>query len=282
MKALNIGCGSRFHPDWTNLDLAPADPSIQAHDARQELPFGDDTFELVYHSHVLEHLTRRDGVAFLKECRRVLKPEGVLRVALPDLETIAREYLKALESALAGDASAAANHEWMTLELLDQSARYQSCGAILEYLSAPDLNNEDFVIERCGEEARLMLRELRKKRKATPTQKRTLWNRAIRFLSTPSLWKELLIKRLLGADYRNLEIGRFRQSGEVHLSMYDRFSLVSQLKTCGFEHITEQSATSSCAPNWNDFQLDADANGNAYKPDSLFMEAVKPPGSNRN
>jgi predicted SAM-dependent methyltransferase len=277
MTALNIGCGARFHPEWTNLDLAPADLSIRAHDARLGLPFKENTFDFVYHSHVLEHFTLREGSKFLAECFRVLKPEGVLRVAVPDLESIAREYLNALEAAHKGEAGARANHEWMVMELFDQSSRQISGGAVREFLDAPDLTNEAFVLERWGAEAGQLIRHLRDSKNAPQSRENsTLWKRILRGLTVPAIWKEWLIEHLLGKDYECLKIGRFRQSGEIHLTMYDRFSLTSRLSAYGFAQIELREASKSAIPNWMRYQLDADENGRAHKPDSLFIEGVKP------
>jgi predicted SAM-dependent methyltransferase len=89
-RLLNLGCGQRFHTAWTNLDLVPAHPSIRRFDVAQPLPFEDAVFDAVYHSHLLEHLPRAQALPFLCECRRVLKPGGILRLAIPNLEAIAR------------------------------------------------------------------------------------------------------------------------------------------------------------------------------------------------
>jgi predicted SAM-dependent methyltransferase len=56
MRLLNLGCGSRWHPDWTNLDRVAAGPGVLAHDLRLGIPFPDGHFDAVYHAHLLEHL----------------------------------------------------------------------------------------------------------------------------------------------------------------------------------------------------------------------------------
>src|SRR5271163_2177762 len=100
VKCLNLGCGSRFHPDWVNLDLYPSSPTVQQWDLQKEFPFPDGSFDVVYHSHVLEHFSRRDGLRFLERCCKVLRPEGILRVVVPDLERIVKLYVNAFNNAL--------------------------------------------------------------------------------------------------------------------------------------------------------------------------------------
>jgi predicted SAM-dependent methyltransferase/glycosyltransferase involved in cell wall biosynthesis len=89
-KYLNIGCGKQPLPGFINIDLEPGG-DIQ-HDATQGLPFPDASVDGVYSEHFLEHLTQAQGLAFLRECRRVLKPEGAVRIAMPDLDEIAHRY----------------------------------------------------------------------------------------------------------------------------------------------------------------------------------------------
>ena len=93
----NLGCGSQICPDWINIDLVRTGPGVVAHDLSTGIPLPDASCEVVYHSHVLEHLRRPDARFFMRECFRVLKPGGILRVAVPDLEQICRQYLLALD-----------------------------------------------------------------------------------------------------------------------------------------------------------------------------------------
>src|SRR5262245_10590906 len=133
-KLLNLGCGSRFHPTWVNFDIAPIDPSIRRWDVTEHLPFPDVSVDAVYHAHLLEHLPHERALPFLEDCRRVLKPGGVLRIAIPNLEAIARLYLHALEESWYGDRKALDEHRWLVMELYDQATRESTGGAMLEYL----------------------------------------------------------------------------------------------------------------------------------------------------
>lgn len=248
LRCLNLGCGAHFHPDWVNVDLAPSDPRVWHHDLRQSLPFATETFEAVYHSHVLEHIPHGKAPGLIAECFRVLRPGGTLRVVVPDLETIARLYLQNLDAAATGDEVAADRHEWMTLELLDQMVREESGGEMMKHWRQNPMPAEAFVIERLGGEVLGMLEWIRRPsaRQAPP----------------PPVTPE--------------EIGRFRAGGEVHQWMYDRLSLRKLLTAASFIDFRICSAVESRIPDFPSYRLDASEEGKVRKPDSLFAEAVKP------
>lgn len=245
---LNVGCGRRFHAAWVNLDFAPADRSILQYDARERLPFEDASFAAVYHSHLLEHLSRDAGRAFMRQCFRVLRPGGILRVAIPDLESIARLYLENLDRAAAGDRDAARRYDWIVLELLDQMTREESGGKMAKYWKQNPIPAEDFVLRRMGEEARRAINKMR---------------------TRPSREPEPAFRSAR-------DIAKFRDSGEVHKWMYDRHSLSVLLRECGLVEPRLCRADESAIPRFNEFHLDTDEHGAVRKPDSLFMEAIKP------
>jgi cephalosporin hydroxylase/predicted SAM-dependent methyltransferase len=245
---VNLGCGQRFHSDWLNFDVVPVNSQVLAHDLTQALPLDDGSCAVVYHSHVLEHLPKADAPRFIAECFRVLKPGGILRVAVPDMEGIARAYLKQLDAAAAGDAAAAAKHDWMTHEMVDQLARHKPGGNMLDYWKQNPMPAEEFVVSRMGLEVQDKLVEL-KAAKASPPSSH------------------------VGSSAK---VGEFRTEGEVHQWMYDRVSLGRILAAAGFVAIKIQGATESAVSSWADYLLDTDEQGAVRKPDSLFMEAVKP------
>lgn len=272
---LNLGCGGRFHPEWTNVDLFSRHPSVISSDLRKGVPFDDRRFEVVYHSHVLEHFSRQFAGVFLEECRRVLKTGGIIRMAVPDLEQIVRTYLCCLDGALRGQVSALEDYEWIVLELYDQVVRQQPGGDMARYFQNGTPANVDFVLRRLGTEARCLMEA--PCAVADKAQISTLREKLRRRLAnTPTRMKELLTRLLLGPDYGLLLNGRFRHRGEVHLWMYDRHSLATELKKAGFENPVVRSADESCITSWSSFHLDTEPDGTVYKPDSLFMEAFRP------
>jgi predicted SAM-dependent methyltransferase len=117
MHYLNLGCGNHFHPDWINIDMLSSAPDVIAHDLRKGIPLLDCSCEVVYHSHVIEHFRQDDAVLFMKECLRVLKPGGIIRVAAPDFEAIAKIYLEKLAAIREGDYSQEPDYEWIVLEM---------------------------------------------------------------------------------------------------------------------------------------------------------------------
>lgn len=269
MTRVNLGCGSCFHPEWVNLDATPLSPEVAHFDIRGRLPFDDESVDVIYHSHVLEHLTATEGGKLLRECARVLQHGGIIRVVVPDLEGIARAYLAALERA--ADGGDTTLHTWTRLELIDQAARSESGGEMLPWLRQLGSGQVAQVRTRVGHEVATIL--------AAPPVRPPWWQRLRpgRITSKARAAVLRIFVRLVGGrkTLAALEEGQFRQSGEVHRVMYDRVALAAALRTCGFVETSVVTATRSRIPDFARFGLDA-VNGSVRKPDSLFMEAVKP------
>lgn len=129
---LHLGSGPHAEPGWVNVDkswsarisrnrpLAEAlyrigvldeqqrharwpDEVIQR-DLAKSLEWDTRSVAAIYSSHMLEHFERREADRFLGECLRVLRPGGVIRIALPNLKAAAHRYIAAAE---AGEADAA-------------------------------------------------------------------------------------------------------------------------------------------------------------------------------
>jgi len=87
MKCLNLGSGNapiqRFST-WDNLDIR-AGKNVITTDLSKPLKYGDETVDYIYTCHFIEHLSEKEGYNLLKECFRVLKPGGVIRLLTPDL-----------------------------------------------------------------------------------------------------------------------------------------------------------------------------------------------------
>jgi predicted SAM-dependent methyltransferase len=122
---LNVGCGQAPSAGWLNYDNSPAvwlakSPllarllygaglidvgnfefavfcranQVRYANAARRIPHASGTADAVYSSHMIEHLVRDDAWAFLLECHRVLRPDGRLRLVVPDLHALVHQYLK--------------------------------------------------------------------------------------------------------------------------------------------------------------------------------------------
>lgn len=282
MKLLNLGCGQKYHKDWINIDFISNSDNVIPHNLLEGIPLENESVNVVYHSHVLEHFSKTDGLKFMNECFRVLKPNGIIRIAVPDLETIAKEYLRNLELAASGNMEGKNNYEWIKLELLDQMVRNKSGGAMKEYLFQPKLPNEKYVYERIGIEGKSIRQAFlnnqvssTKKLKAT-SSKNSLMKRFLKKIKDKIFNKSRKSKNkvLTVAQKKALRIGQFRLNGEIHQWMYDRYSLTELLKEVGFSKIIISTAFESEIDHWEKYQLDV-IDGETRKPDSLFIEAKK-------
>jgi predicted SAM-dependent methyltransferase len=98
---LNIGCFASFfmfHDTWVNIDKIDLSSMMQRRcqflhrDVLNGIPYPDNSVALIYHSDFLEHLSYHEAIAFLKECHRVLKPGGLMRVCVPNFGKILTEF----------------------------------------------------------------------------------------------------------------------------------------------------------------------------------------------
>lgn len=266
-RGINLACGGKLSREvgWTNADHNPSAREVRHVDLLAPLPFPDKTFDVVYHSQFIEHLPADLALSFMKECHRILKPKGVLRLVTPDLRNQAREYLRMLEAVLAApnDEDARLRYDWIRLEMLDQLTRHAPGGDMVGFLSSSGHRIQDYLWERMGRSGKNLIpqskdmalhRSFKDKLSAIPNGVRSLRKRM-----TP----------------RALALGRFRLSGESHLCMYDEYSLSALLAQSGFQHITKVSALESRIPDWNRTLLDCDEQGYPDCEVSLFMEAVR-------
>lgn len=151
-EILNLGCGIRpsDSPRVVNIDWSPTlriakspmlrrvaplfldsvrlgrvesmPDNILPHDLRKGIPFADESVSAVYHSHVLEHIDREHADGFMAEIHRVLRPGGLQRVVVPDLEVLVRRYLESLD----GGSGNSAEHDDLVAGIIEQSVRREA------------------------------------------------------------------------------------------------------------------------------------------------------------
>lgn len=98
VKKLHIGAQSNVLEGWLNVDLyTPLNSSVAFMDASMDFPLEDQTFEYVFSEHMIEHIQLHEADRMLKECYRVLKPGGKIRIATPGLDKLFKLDLTSLE-----------------------------------------------------------------------------------------------------------------------------------------------------------------------------------------
>lgn len=91
VRKLEIGAGpNTVLPGWLPVDIDPISRDVMYMDATRPFPFPDGAFQYIYSEHMIEHVSWSEGLAMLRECRRVLSPNGVVRIATPDLAALLR------------------------------------------------------------------------------------------------------------------------------------------------------------------------------------------------
>ncbi len=122
---INIGCGQTPTPGWRNFDnslslrlskipflpdvllrlglvddhqyglmLFCRNNDVEYGDATKRFPLGDGSADVIYSSHMLEHLDRDEVKRFLPEAFRLLRPGGIIRLAVPDLKHLVGRYIE--------------------------------------------------------------------------------------------------------------------------------------------------------------------------------------------
>lgn len=93
---LNLGCGTDYKDGWINIDNN-SDNNIEHLDLHWDLlkplPFADGSVDFIFNEHFFEHFTVEEAQKVMKDTLRVLKPGGVMRIAMPDLKMVVDHYL---------------------------------------------------------------------------------------------------------------------------------------------------------------------------------------------
>lgn len=134
-KKFHLGCGTIFIRNYLNVGWwhhlgestlyanpnGIADTYLYNHDLVKGIPAADNSLEVVYHSHLLEHLSNVEGIEFIGACYRVLQPGGIMRILVPDLELWSKKYISNDQFFF---------DEYRRVGLADDKALYPTNGAI--------------------------------------------------------------------------------------------------------------------------------------------------------
>jgi len=85
LRKLNLGCWKNILDGWLNSDYYPISRHLIHLDATKTFPLDDYEFDYVFGEHMIEHISYEQGQHMLKECYRVLKKGGKIRISTPDL-----------------------------------------------------------------------------------------------------------------------------------------------------------------------------------------------------
>jgi len=88
---LHIGSGNKIFDGWENVDIFSHVP-CDVYSNALALPYKQETFDLIYASHVLEHFNRHVVQAALCHWASLLKPNGILRISVPNFDAIVKFY----------------------------------------------------------------------------------------------------------------------------------------------------------------------------------------------
>jgi predicted SAM-dependent methyltransferase len=88
VRKLQLGANRNGLEGWLNTDLHTIPGKAFSMDVSKPFPIPDQSIDFIFSEHLIEHIPSHIGAHMLKECKRILKPSGVLRVATPDLNVL--------------------------------------------------------------------------------------------------------------------------------------------------------------------------------------------------
>ena len=119
LKRLNIGAGNYPLSGFINMDVYEF-PGVDLICNALNLPMEDNSLDEIYMGHSLEHNTIKEARKILKECLRVLKPEGKIGIVVPEKDLTPKNMIK-------GDSFKGqpykAHHSYWTLKMLKDEVK---------------------------------------------------------------------------------------------------------------------------------------------------------------
>jgi predicted SAM-dependent methyltransferase len=91
-KKLNLGCGENVLAGWLNVDFDPLSKEVVYLDATARFPLPDGVFDFIFSEHMIEHISYAHAEHMLRECFRIMKAGGRIRISTPDLKFLMELY----------------------------------------------------------------------------------------------------------------------------------------------------------------------------------------------
>jgi SAM-dependent methyltransferase len=246
--------GPTFLEQWNNLVFA-AVPGPRLANTRyvdlttDPLGFSDETFDAVYAYHVFEHLTPAQGKQCVRQIFSVLKPGGIFRLSVPDLETACQDYLHALQVAAADPTRQNLVHyHWAVMAIFEQMVRDRSGGMMREAIEEGEYDDAQLrSMFGDGLQPVIDRRHRRSARIGRNSLNRRIYHKARTILAKENVqW------------------------------MYDRLSLRLLLEQAGFQEVLQMDHVSSKIPDWSRYNFDRSNNGDYPLDPSVYVEGIKP------
>jgi SAM-dependent methyltransferase len=275
MKSVNLACGKVYVTSnhWINLDYASSDIHVRQADLLEALPFDSNSISLVYSSHFLEHIPLAQVPSFLKECYRILKPGGIIRLVLPDFEEMCHEYISQLHK---GDYTKA---RLCVIDIIDQCVRLNSGGQLAkvyeEYSKiTSDRDIAEYIYHRSGQCLPIPASKPDNLMKIVSLfQKPRLILRKLS--SRLNLIRIHIIVSLLPKAFRQQNVS-FSGIGERHQWLWDFYQLKENLEEVGFDSVQRFNFNTSQVCEFPFDPLDVNPDGNPRKGNqSMYVEAQK-------
>lgn len=153
MKKFHLGCGKVHIPGFIHIDLMDFEHIDYKRSIEDLSIFEDDSVDLIYACHVLEHFKRNEVDGVLTEWLRVLKPGGILRIAVPGFEELVAIYqkykdLNLILGPLVGGQTYEYNFHYMAFDFKTLSERLKKIGfkdvARYDWRKTEHANVDDF------------------------------------------------------------------------------------------------------------------------------------------
>ncbi len=132
--------------------------------------------------------------------------------------------------------------------MYDQTVRNYSGGQMAEFLQQPDLVNEKYIVDRIGYVGKSIINNSLAKKDGEQTVSNLI--KAVKRVGIKKVSRYIFKKITNIFTSEEKEIGLFRLGGEIHMWMYDRFSLSRLLREVGFEDVGVKTSHESNIPNW--------------------------------
>jgi len=270
-KSVNLGCGSNYikNPNWINLDFYSSD-FVQKADLLQRLPLKSESCSVVYSSHFLEHVPYSKVNSLLSETLRILKPNGILRLALPDFEEMVSTYI-ALRKKKEHDKA-----DFLIMEIIDQCVRNVNGGELGRFYEK--IKNQDqykhlykFINKRTGNHLKNKL--LKNRRNDLPHKNFQQILSSIIYRIKKYYIKIVLLALPSAFLTQNVSL---TDIGERHHWVWDFYSLKKMLVSVGYSSVKKCSANKSLIKNFPFFPLDINTKGLPRRGiQTMYIESIK-------